>query len=107
MTVRQQIQVILVVMCLLGTSFYDSLKSASPSHRPHDQQHEVACAIEDGETRVELETGLDCADGLDLLAVEPRQTLGTVGRLIQDGVEASQLLFAGGPDLSRAPPARA
>lgn len=107
MTFRQQIQVALVLLCLLGASLYDSIASASLDHHPSNNRHEVARAIEDGETRVELETSLDCTDGLVLVAVEPPLTLGTIGRLIQDGAEASQVLSAGGPDLSRAPPALA
>ena len=107
MSFRQQIQVTLVLMCLLGASLCDSLKSVVPDHRAGNDRHEVARAVEDGETRVELETCLDFTDGLVLLAVEPTLTLGTFGRLIQDGAEASGVLSLGGADLSRAPPALA
>ncbi len=106
MTFRQQIQVALILMSLLGVSLFDSLKPATADHRPSRDTREVASTIEDGETRVELECCLDFTDGLTVMAVEPQSPHGYHDRVIQDGAEVAQVLSTDGPDLSRAPPAR-
>ncbi|MGE3316423.1 MAG: hypothetical protein AB7O26_15005 [Planctomycetaceae bacterium] len=102
MAFRQQILVALILMSLLGVSLLDSPKPASRDCNSRD----FASAIEDAETRVELECCLDFTDGLTVMTVEPQSPHGYHDRVIQAGAESSQVLSTDGPDLSRAPPAR-